>query len=50
MSLAAGEAEGEANEVRCLNAKLDRTQELLNSLIDQLAQLKEEVDIILNRL
>ncbi|RXG67948.1 Ryanodine receptor 1 [Armadillidium vulgare] len=42
MSLAAGEAEGEANEVRNLNAKLDKTQVLLDSLISQLNRLKEE--------
>lgn len=44
MSLSQGEAEGEANEVRNLNAKLDRTQELIDSLNKQLAKLKKDVN------
>ncbi|XP_066945104.1 inositol 1,4,5-trisphosphate receptor isoform X27 [Macrobrachium rosenbergii] len=43
MSLSIGEAEGEVNEVRCLNAKLDRTQALVDNLVGQLTELKEEM-------
>ncbi|XP_064083329.1 inositol 1,4,5-trisphosphate receptor-like isoform X18 [Macrobrachium nipponense] len=38
-----GEAEGEVNEVRCLNAKLDRTQALVDNLVGQLTELKDEM-------
>lgn len=43
MSLSIGETEGEMNEVRLLNTKLDRTQKLVDSLVEQLTELKEEV-------
>nr|XP_045591982.1 inositol 1,4,5-trisphosphate receptor-like isoform X4 [Procambarus clarkii] len=43
MSLSIGETEGELNEVRCLNAKLDRTQALVDSLVYQLTELKDEM-------
>ncbi|XP_042229627.1 inositol 1,4,5-trisphosphate receptor-like isoform X17 [Homarus americanus] len=43
MSLSIGETEGELNEVRCLNAKLDRTQALIDSLVLQLSELKDEM-------
>ena len=43
MSLRIGETEGEMNEVRLLNTKLDRTQKLVDGLVDQLTELKEEV-------
>ncbi|XP_071518112.1 inositol 1,4,5-trisphosphate receptor [Panulirus ornatus] len=43
MSLSIGETEGEMNEVRCLNAKLDRTQALVDSLVYQLTELKDEM-------
>lgn len=43
MSLRIGETEGEMNEVRLLNTKLDRTQKLVDSLVEQLTELKEEV-------
>lgn len=43
MSLSIGETEGEMNEVRLLNTKLDRTQKLVDSLVEQLSELKEEV-------
>ncbi|XP_068212186.1 LOW QUALITY PROTEIN: inositol 1,4,5-trisphosphate receptor [Palaemon carinicauda] len=43
MSLSIGETEGEVNEVRCLNAKLDRTQVLVDNLVAQLSELKEEM-------
>lgn len=45
MSLCVGEAEGELNEVRSLNNKLDRTQTLVDSLVVQLTDLKDEVSI-----
>ncbi|XP_050733369.1 inositol 1,4,5-trisphosphate receptor type 1-like isoform X4 [Eriocheir sinensis] len=43
MSLSIGETEGEMNEVRLLNTKLDRTQKLVDSLVEQLSELKEEM-------
>ncbi|KAK7067485.1 Inositol 1,4,5-trisphosphate receptor type 1, partial [Halocaridina rubra] len=43
MSLSIGETEGEVNEVRCLSSKLDRTQGLVDSLLKQLTELKEEM-------
>lgn len=43
MSLSIGETEGEMNEVRLLNTKLDRTQKLVDSLVEQLTELKEEM-------
>lgn len=46
MSLSKGETEGEMNEVRLLNTKLDRTQKLVDSLVDQLSELKEEVSYV----
>ncbi|KAK3865118.1 hypothetical protein Pcinc_029236 [Petrolisthes cinctipes] len=43
MSLSIGETEGELNEVRMLNTKLDRTQTLVDGLVLQLTELKEEM-------
>ncbi|XP_045110771.1 inositol 1,4,5-trisphosphate receptor type 1-like isoform X10 [Portunus trituberculatus] len=43
MSLSIGETEGEMNEVRLLNTKLDRTQKLVDGLVEQLTELKEEM-------
>lgn len=50
MSLSIGETEGEMNEVRLLNTKLDRTQKLVDSLVEQLTELKEEVSNQLRKL
>ena len=43
MSLNVSEGDTETNETRILNAKLDRTQTLIENLVAQLAELKEEV-------
>ena len=45
MSLDVSEGDTETNEARILNAKLDKTQTLIEDLVTQLAQLKEEVGI-----
>ncbi|KAA0201450.1 hypothetical protein HAZT_HAZT004473 [Hyalella azteca] len=44
MSLDISEADTETNEARILNAKLDKTQMLIENLVGQLAQLKEEMN------
>uniref|UniRef100_A0A6A7G5P7 Inositol 1,4,5-trisphosphate receptor n=5 Tax=Hirondellea gigas TaxID=1518452 RepID=A0A6A7G5P7_9CRUS len=44
MSLNVSEGDTETNEARILNAKLDKTQSLIEDLVGQLAQLKEEMN------
>lgn len=44
MSLVSNEGEGEQNEMRCLQEKLDDTLTLVAQLSAQLSELKEQVD------
>ena len=43
MSLAAGDSEGEQNEIRSLQVQLDATTRLVQKLSGQLLELKEQV-------
>lgn len=47
MSLVSNEGEGEQNEMRCLQDKLDDTVTLVAQLSAQLFELKEQVEILL---
>lgn len=47
MSLVSNEGEGEQNEMRCLQDKLDDTVTLVAQLSAQLSELKEQVEILL---
>lgn len=44
MSLVSNEGEGEQNEMRCLQEKLDDTVTLVAQLSAQLSELKEQVE------
>lgn len=43
MSLVSNEGEGEQNEIRCLQDKLNSTMKLVSHLTSQLNELKEQV-------
>lgn len=45
MSLVSNEGEGEQNEMRCLQEKLDDTVTLVAQLSAQLSELKEQVEL-----
>ena len=46
MSLTTGEAEGEQNDLRSLQHKLDTTMGLVKTLSEQLAELRDQVSLL----